>query len=216
MSNRFIPLIENRKIRNVEELKAVYRVLAKNTHPDATGSSDKARLFVEITREYEEALTYVESRAANAPASSEPKRFDKQALYLELQGLLARGFPFVPKSDAAKEIYLRSREKFLEQVTLWNRNYRSLFEEFEMMLIQMYDNPRKKEDIETVFQILYDGFYFQYTGVGYYKNRAHMNYAKLCHERKYNHRLPVPRLLNLLLLDLENGPILTEEGNNRE
>lgn len=61
--NRLLGLLDYEKDRSVARLKRIYRALCKRTHPDLSRGPDAG--FVELRREYEEALRIL---AAPAPA----------------------------------------------------------------------------------------------------------------------------------------------------
>ena len=55
MSNRFVQLIRSGEIDSVEDLKTVFKELAKATHPDLAGAGAGDE-FVAVRLEYENAL----------------------------------------------------------------------------------------------------------------------------------------------------------------
>ena len=59
MGNLLIQLIEEGRIRSLDDLKATYHTLAMQTHPDAVGSDKLITKFLEFSDQYEEAKVYL-------------------------------------------------------------------------------------------------------------------------------------------------------------
>lgn len=164
MHNRFIALIDAGRVTSLEGLKRCFRRAAKRSHPDSGGAGsahavdDAATSFIEVRREYEEALGLFESgalpavrtpvratitrireirpwimrrRKPAARAEDRPWSFDRSRFYLEFQDLLARGFPKNPKDSGARAAYLRSREIVLRLSEKWEVLPKGLFERYE-------------------------------------------------------------------------------------
>ena len=52
MDNVFIKLIDENKIKNLDDLKKAFRKLAKRTHPDSVGSDRFVEKFMKIQRRF--------------------------------------------------------------------------------------------------------------------------------------------------------------------
>ena len=80
VNNVLIQLIVDGRIRTLEDLRATYRRLAMQTHPDAVGSDKLVRKFLEFSDQYEEAKAYlaqsVQDRGLSSAASKTNSRLE--------------------------------------------------------------------------------------------------------------------------------------------
>ena len=88
MDSVFMRKISEGRIRNLLQLKSAYRSLVMKTHPDAVGSDRLTDTFVRLSSEYEEAKTFLESRAPFRQSPALPRtKNNRLAFYQALQRL---------------------------------------------------------------------------------------------------------------------------------
>ena len=83
MDNIFIKLIKNNKIKNIEDLKKVYRNIAKKTHPDVVGSDQFVKTFIQFKDYYEEAKIFLESKNCISEKKNEPVNENYRFLFFQ-------------------------------------------------------------------------------------------------------------------------------------
>ena len=71
MTNPFVQLIADGRIRTLADLKAAYHNLVMQTHPDAVGSDRLLSKFLEFSDQYEEAKGYLAQSARERDPSTE-------------------------------------------------------------------------------------------------------------------------------------------------
>ena len=74
VNNALIQLIIDGRIHTLEDLRATYRKLAMQTHPDAVGSDKLVRKFLEFSDQYEEAKAYLAQSVQDHSLSSEASK----------------------------------------------------------------------------------------------------------------------------------------------
>ncbi len=114
MAERFTRRVRSGEIRSLDELKAQFKALARETHPDTAGAADAAErtaAFVALRRDYERALAElggtIPGAAAAGPAESAGSGTTGGAgdWIGALEALIKRGFPKEGRHDKERQRY---------------------------------------------------------------------------------------------------------------
>lgn len=112
MADRFTRRVRSGELRSLEELKAQFKALARETHPDTASAADAAErtaAFVALRRDYERALAELGGTAPGARAGDAfhgpPPSGGSGDWISALEGLLKRGFPKEGRHDKERQRY---------------------------------------------------------------------------------------------------------------
>lgn len=99
--------IDQGLITTLDELKAYYKTLVKQYHPDLNGEAPRVD-FDELKQQYGDALKLLER--VNAVVDGEPQAptMDREAFLDEFRNLVARGFPINVQAASKNRAYAAS------------------------------------------------------------------------------------------------------------
>jgi curved DNA-binding protein CbpA len=221
MQNIFMKYIQDGRIKNLEELRRVYRRLVLKTHPDTVGSDRLAHEFMELHASYEEAQDFLYS-SESSPKQDYKEHTDNNrlAFYVQLMRLERTDTPFnfFKKRDEKKVSMLKA------ETYRCFREWRKDLSELYVKANQQYDQLKKEKPLGpyrkhalyynlhpffhniTAFQVLGNEFYFHQL-----KQNLNAVVARL-EEREF---FALKDYLLFLIHDAENGSAAAGRGGER-
>jgi len=120
VNNALIQLIVDGRIRTVEDLRATYRKLAMQTHPDAVGSDKLVRKFLEFSDQYEEAKAYLAQSVQDRGLSSEASRTNyRLKFYRQLHLIESLEMPYAYHLDENQEFIRVAKQMAISALSQW-------------------------------------------------------------------------------------------------
>ena len=208
MNNRFVRRIRSGEIGSIEELKAAFKRLAKETHPDL-GGADAMDEFIRVRAEYEKALSGFEryrfgSGGDSALAEQASVAFDRAEFYACLAALFKRGFPKVPRHEKERLRYDYARYLAARQAKAWGPGRGALLEGFEEALLRA--KAEGGAAFDEVLDLILGTLEYHEGGGPHERDGLRLQYRIFLGRRGPESALR--DFLELLIGDLESGPAL--------
>jgi hypothetical protein len=119
MNNPMVQLIADGRIRTLAELKATYRKLVMQTHPDAVGSDKLISKFIEINDHYEEAKGYLTRSADNAELLLEGTNY-RLEFYKQLHTIETLETPYAFRLDDNQKSISSAKALAIKALSEWS------------------------------------------------------------------------------------------------
>jgi hypothetical protein len=179
--NPFIQLIQSGRIKTLDELKHSYRRIVMRTHPDALGSVDEGRRFVQFSIFYEEAkgqLLHASDRGSESHYNAPVNR--RLRFFQELQKLESIDTPYSSHRKENEELLNALRRTANGKFNEWKLGNDSLQDLADGRYARMkVDKPMGPYLIHALAQtlrpVIHNVISFHLTGRDIYRKQARQN-----------------------------------------
>jgi hypothetical protein len=212
MDNFFINLIDEGKIKNIDDLKKAFRKVAKKTHPDSVGSDRFVRKFVIFRNFYEEAKKYLGSKKDEKKGGGVPENF-RYLFFKELSTLDALELPHNRNDETEERIRLSAgtayryfREWRIDRLELYvsaNVEYEKIRNE---KFVYSLSNLRKVPFHRRLVPVFFNLCNYHMTGLEFYKRQIERMLAPVLDELDEKKYESLKCYLLFLTDDMKNGP----------
>ena len=214
MENIFAKYIREGRVRNHEQLRAVYHQLLMHTHPDATGTDQSAESFIGLGQQYSEArqlLDELSGDQASTVGSSAPNV--RLSFFRHLEELDRLDMPFT-----------FDRRRLQQQISAARAKANQLFEQWRPQQAELYSAAQRSYDqikhekhwvpytFHTFYFNLRPVFHnitaYHLTGLPLYKKQLRQNLDAILHHLELKHHDALRDYILFLIQDIEDGPAL--------
>lgn len=219
MENIFINLINKRKIKNANDLKKVFRKIAKKTHPDIVGSDEYVKKFIQFRKNFEEAKHYLQL-IHDTPEKNETN-IEKNFRFLffkELEKLDSLEIAHKTKYTKIEKKINITKESMTNYFKKWREDYFELFltanNEYQQIKDQKpkYNlaNLRKPSLYKNLRPVFFNLSNYHLTGIDFYKKQLKRNLSSIIDRLEENNFFALKKFMLFLIDDMENGPAVLE------
>ena len=216
MSNVLIQLIRTGKIRSDEDLKRAYRKIVLKTHPDAVGSNELLERYLEFSRYFEEAKSYI---AANAPAHPEQEAPDRPnhrlAFFQSLNVVESVELPYAFHPEDNREALDAAKKAAIEELEGWKPRWVELYQKADRDSVRIKSEKPRGPYLKhalglNIRPVLHNIIAFHLTGRSLYARQVKQNLSGIMHRLEEEGHSSLASFLMLLVEDLKNGPAVLE------
>jgi hypothetical protein len=217
MDNPFIRFVDQGNIRNLDDLKRLYRRMVMHTHPDAVGSDRLVDRYIEYSNFYEEAkdrFTAAESAAGIEP--HRPPESFRLLFYKEFYRLerIDRPDAFNKHYHTREEIQA-AKQRTNEYFFKWKPECIDLYRQADVIYNQIKkEKPRgpyrKHALLFNLGPVFHNILSYQLTGLQFYRKQLKQNFAGVMHQLEKRNFEKLIEYIELLVQDMEHGPAILE------
>ncbi len=220
MENIFINLMNEGKIRSLDDLKSVFRKIAKKTHPDAAGSDTLVRKFIVFRKQYEDACRHIIS--GEHGEWKKQKAFGNNYRYMFFREMLSLYYletSFQTSKTAQADIKIKSvMDAAYSNLRKWNAELAALYlhalPDYEKIKTEKYkniiSNLRKPQVFFNLRPVIFNLVNYHITGISFYKKQIRQNLNAVIKRLDENGYTAYREYLIGLINDMDNGPALTD------
>jgi hypothetical protein len=217
--NVLIRLIDAGKIESFESLKGAYHKVVMKTHPDAAGSERYLERFLELSRDFQEARTYL---ARTAPAGPVPEKENPKnhrlAFFQELRRVetLEMPYSFHPEENVPE--LRRAKAAAARELGCWRKEWAGLYAradcEYARIKREKPRGPYMKHALAlNVRPLVHNVIGFHLTGRTLYEKQAKQNLSGIMHQLSAEKCDALRDFISILLDDMKSGAALFENAN---
>jgi hypothetical protein len=168
--NIFIEKIEHNQISSVREIKRLFWAISKKIHPDVSSLAKNDQAFIDLRKQYEEALSYFANGTKNKPENYQ-RTITKNECIAEFIDLLANNFPLTDEIKIHNRLYLSRVDKINRSL---NKKYavKDIFIHFEQELLKLKGNTVISNHNFGVTKL----YFYRYSDYWYQRSRINLNY----------------------------------------
>jgi hypothetical protein len=211
MNNALIQLIEDGRIRNLEDLRATYHKLAMQTHPDAVGSDRLVLKFLEFSDQYEEAKAYLAQSIKDLDSSIEaPSTNHRLEFYRQLHLIESLEMPYAFHSEENQESIAAAKQMAIRALSKWKPAVVDLYTKADADHVAIKrEKPRgpylKHALALNVRPIIHNVVAFHLTGQEVYARQSQQNLNAIMQKLADQGWNSLHGLLTFMIEDLKNG-----------
>ena len=220
-NNPFIRLINEGRIKSLQELRSTYRSLIMKTHPDAVGSDVLIDKYLAFSSYYEEAKQLFEAPYSPQQGETQPIAENHRLAYYQVLEKLERiDKPYsFHRNENMKEITKLKSEAY-SHFKGWNGEYERLYldsdKDYDLLKTEKPSGPYMKHALAVnVSPVFHNIVAYHLTGIAFYKRQVKQN-LKAVLQRLVDHECHALKgFIEVLIHDMENGPAVFAESRKR-
>jgi len=198
--NIFTSYYNNGRMKSIDDLKLIYRILAKEIHPDVNGIRNSEEQFIKLKNDFDEM-----SKIISKDTYLKNIKYTRNEFYELFQELIATGF--LLSNDRP-----RKTKQYKNRVSKFNNMLKSIanVDSRDMLIIESALDIIKQEDTrtyETIKLIFYNISYYQYEPRPFIKKSTLTLYEKISKIRNIGKYEELYAILSWFVNDMENGSI---------
>jgi hypothetical protein len=198
--NIFEKYIQSGKIKNKEDLKRYYWILAKNVHPDMNHIKEMDEKFIKLKQNYDEALILLPIIDANKSTKKKLTKFDAQDAFQEI---IARGFPVDIEVRNKSRLYIKGINEYSEIINEIDEKKNFVFEDVERELYLIRGSDIIQNALfGTIKMIFYSIVSYYYEPRKFIKNVVIKLYEEISEELKEREYFTVDKFLKWIIRDI--------------
>ncbi len=179
MANIFTQLIDSGRVGTAAELKSAYRRIIQKLHPDTSAFSNSEDLFIEYTRQYNEALN---SFAENPEAGSAGVNY-QELFYTEYLRLEMVDKPFAFKQSNPETID-DIKNRALNYFAGWRNNLLPLYitanEEYDLIKAEKINSASESDKLIFGLTVVFNNILkYRITGLKLYRIQLKQSFDEL-------------------------------------
>ena len=216
VANFLLELIEQGKIRNIDELKSAYRTATVRTHPDTVGSNERLEIFLRLNDDYLEAKAYLEDHATSAPTrqSSAPQN-PRLAFFRQLNVIETLEMPYAYHADENRSELSVAKALAREAVGIWKPDWLGLYARADAELTAIKrskpSGPYLKNALGlNIRPLMHNLIGYHLTGRDLYLKQARQNLSGIMHRLEQTGHPNLREFLSLLIQDMNRGAAVLE------
>jgi len=218
MANPLIRLINEGKIRSLQQLKSTYRTLVMKTHPDAVGSDKLVEEHLSLGSCYEEARRYFENR--NGPREEPGRTIERnhRLAYFQLLEKLERidkpySFHRQQNSNTIRALQDEAQLHFSGWAGLHEHLYLAADREYDRIKAGKPSEPSPQHALAiTISPVFHNIVAYHLTGMSFYRKQVNQN-LKAILQRLVEEGYPaLKEFIELLISDMDHGPAVFGRG----
>ena len=216
VNNALIQLIVDGRIHTLEELRATYRKLAMQTHPDAVGSDKLVRKFLEFSDQYEEAKAYLAQSVQDHALLSETSKTNyRLEFYKQLHLIESLEMPYAFHSDENQESIRVAKQMAISALSQWKPAVVDLYVKADSDHLSIKrEKPRgpylKHALALNIRPIIHNIVAFHLTGQEVYARQSLQNLNAIMQKLADQSWNALHGLLTFMIEDLKNGSAVLE------
>ena len=216
VNNALIQLIVDGRIRTLEDLRATYRTLAMQTHPDAVGSDKLVRKFLEFSDQYEEAKAYLAQLVREHSVSSEASKTNyRLEFYRQLHLIESLEMPYAFHSDENHESIRVAKQMAISVLSQWKPAVVDLYGKADSDYLSIKrEKPRgpylKHALALNIRPVIHNIVAFHLTGQEVYARQSQQNLNAIMQKLADQGWNALHGLLTFMIEDLKNGAAVLE------
>lgn len=211
MGNPLTKLVNEGKIRSLQQLKSTYRTLVMKTHPDAVGSDKLVEEYLSLSSYYEEARRLFESRNGTQGENhrlayfqilEKLERIDKPYSFHRPQNMTA-----IRALQDEAELHFRD----------WNGRHDQLYvaadREYDRIKSEKPSGPYMQHALAiTISPIFHNIVAYHLTGMAFYRKQVNQNLKAILQRLDAEGYHALKQFIELLIDDMDNGPAVFGRG----
>jgi hypothetical protein len=214
--NPLINLITDGRIHTLADLKATYRMLVMQTHPDAVGSDKLLRKFLEFNDHYEEAKSFLAQSEKEQHLSTETTiqnhRFE---FYKQLHLIESLEMPYAFHSEENQESIRIAKQRVIRELSAWRPDLMDLYTQADAEHVRIKrekpSGPYLKHALAlNIRPIIHNAIAFQLTGQVVYAKQSRQNLSAIMQKLSEGGCHSLHGLLTFMMEDLKNGAAVLE------
>jgi hypothetical protein len=216
MTNPFIQLIAEGRLRCPEDLRATYRRFVMQMRPDAVGSDRLPRKFLELSDQYEEAKGYLAQSADNhdLPDGADIPNH-RLAFYRQLHLVESLELPYALHPEGNQESLAAAKRMAIGELVQWRQDILELYTKADADHVAIkkekpsgrYAKHAIALNLRTTIQNLVA---FHITGQEVYARQSKQNLGAVMQELADQGWNSLHGLLTFMIEDLNNGAAVLE------
>jgi hypothetical protein len=217
VDNPFIRFIYQGKIRNLGDLKRLYRRMVMQTHPDAVGSDRLADRYIEYSNFYAEARDrFATAENDTGIRPDRPPENYRLLFYKEFYKLerIDKPYAFNKHYHTGEEIEL-AKQRSYEYFSKWKPHCIDLYRQANTIYDQIKkEKPtgpyRKYALLFNLSPVFHNILSYQLTGLQFYRKQLTQNFAGVMLQLEKRGFDRLIEYIELLIRDMERGPAILE------
>jgi curved DNA-binding protein CbpA len=206
MANPFIKLIREGRIKTLDDLKSAYRRIVMKTHPDALGSNELVEKYLEYSKHYEEAKSYL-------LATDQLHTDNRLKFYQQLYNIDFLEEPYAYKPKNFKKLIDEANKTAEEAFLSWKKDeieiYKQANEEYRKIKLKYMIEPYLKDGFKrTLRPVFHNLISYHLTGQDFYKRQINQNLNALLYRLDQEGYKNLKHYIEILIDDLNKGPAI--------
>ncbi|HUX21479.1 MAG TPA: hypothetical protein VMW69_09575 [Spirochaetia bacterium] len=211
MRKTLVELVREGKLQSVSDLKRIYHRLLLKTHPDAIGSDIRVGSYLEILRQYEEAVSYLAQTDRAGVLERNPIEANHRLEFFRQWDIIESLEP--PYAFLRKEhrVPLEAAKRTAQsELAAWKPEWKVLYRAADAESVRMKQGiplgPYAKHAVGlNVRPLVHNIVYFHLTGRAIYERQARQNFAAIMYRLDAEGFPALREFLTRLAEDMETG-----------
>ncbi len=218
MGNPLTRLINEGKIRNLQQLKSTYRTLVMKTHPDAVGSDKLVEEYLSLSSYYEEARRYFENRNGQQEKPGRAIERNHRLAYFQLLDKLERidkpfSFHRQQNSNTIRALQDEAQFHFSSWDGLHEHLYLAADREYDRIKAGKSEGPRMEPALAiSISPIFHNIVAYHLTGMSFYRKQVNQNLKAILQRLVAEGYPALKEFIELLISDMDHGPAVFGRG----
>jgi len=216
VDNFLIGLIEQGKIRNLDQLKSAYRTATVRTHPDKVGSDEYLGTFLRLNDDYLAARAYLSRMEASAAApANRISEKPRLSFFRQIDLIESLEMPYAYHVDDNKDQIDATKALARDAIGQWKPEWLELYIKADADLVAIKrskpSGPYLKNALGLNLRpLIHNLIGYHLTGRKLYGKQAHQNLPGIMHRLEQDGYLNLKMFLSLLIEDMEEGSAVLE------
>ena len=216
MTNPFIRLIVEGRLRTLMDLKAAYHNLVMQTHPDAVGSDRLLSKFLEFSDQYEEAKGYLAQSVQDHDVSTETVQSNPRLeFYRQLHLIESMEMPYAFRYQENQESIEAAKQAAISHLSKWKPEVVALYTKADADHVAIKhekpNGPYLRHALAlNIRPIVHNLVAFHLTGQEVYARQLRQNLSAIMQKLADRGWRSLHGFLTFLIEDLKNGAAVLE------
>lgn len=218
MENPLARLINEGKIRNLQQLKSTYRTLVMKTHPDAVGSDKLVEEYLSLSSYYEEARRLFENRNGQQGEPGKADELNHRLAYFQLLKKLEpidKPYSFHRQRNSTTIRALQDEAQF--HFRNWDGRHEPLYlaadREFDRIKSEKPSGPYMQHALAiNISPIFHNIVAYHLTGMSFYRKQVNQNLKAILQRLVAEGYPALKEFIELLISDMDHGPAVFGRG----
>lgn len=216
MSNILVRLIQQGRIRNLEQLKGAYHKVIMKAHPDAVGSERYLEKYLELDGDYQEARSYlIESTSAQGSLRDNEPRNRRLAFFQQLLKIESLEIPYAFPAEQYREKLHLAKKTAMQELLAWKSEWVPIYESADLEYVKIKSEkpmgPYLKHALAlNIRPLLHNIVAYHLSGRDLYAKQAKQNLSGIMHQLSEKRCIALREFLSLLLEDVKKGAAILD------